>query len=495
MRIFLFVIVLCLLAAGGAWIHAGGAPGPVIEISGPEAVGQIGDVTVAVVAPGGELERLQIALVQGDRTTPLFDSPIGAGAGADAGAGIEREGRDRVRVTRSIGKRAIPSLVAGSAEIQVTAVRPVLFGLRQATSTLAATVAVKLIPPQVSVLSLHHFINQGGSEVVVYRVNPPDSDSGVRVGEIEYPGYPAIGAGIPAADPGLRVAFFALLPSQDVAVPIQVYARDPIGNEGMGSFDFRVFPKRFRDSRIEVDDRFLGRVVPAILQNTPELVVENPSDLVAAYLRINRDLRKLNNEKIASLARETSPEILWRGPFKQLLNTAVEAGFADQRTYVYQGRDIDHQVHLGFDLASTMAAPVKAANRGRVVFAGWLGIYGNCVIVDHGMGLQSLYAHLSSIGVQVGQTVELDAELGRSGATGLAGGDHLHFTMLLGGNAVTPIDWWSKQWVQDRVIRKFIEAGAPADGSSAAIGSAGSTELARAAGPAGSAVPNAAAAL
>ena len=468
MRIFLFVIVLCLLAAGGAWIRAGGAPGPVIEISGPEAVGQIGDVTVAVEAPGGSLNRLQISLVQAANTTPLFDSPLAGptGASMDAGAGIAREGEDRVLVTRSIGKRAIPSLVAGSAEVQVTAVRPVLFGLREATSTLTATVEVKLIPPQVSVLSLHHFINQGGSEVVVYRVNPADSDSGVRVGEIEYPGYPASGAGITGADPALRVAFFALLPSQDTAVPIQVYARDTIGNEGAGSFDFRVFPKQFRDSRIEVDDAFLGRVVPAILQNTPDFlpqeVVENPSDLVASYLRINRDLRKLNNEKIASLALETSPEILWRGPFKQLLNTAVEAGFADQRTYLHNGEEIDHQVHLGFDLASTMAAPVKAANRGKVIFAGWLGIYGNCVILDHGMGLQSLYAHLSSIGVEVGQTVELDAELGRSGATGLAGGDHLHFTMLLGGNAVTPIDWWSEQWVQDRVIRKFIEAGAAA---------------------------------
>ena len=81
-------------------------------------------------------------------------------------------------------------------------------------------------------------------------------------------------------------------------------------------------------------------------------------------------MRKLNNEKIASLAESTSPEILWRGPFKQLINTAVEAGFADQRTYVYNGEEIDHQVHLGFDLASTMAAPVKAANRGKVVFAG-----------------------------------------------------------------------------------------------------------------------------
>jgi murein DD-endopeptidase MepM/ murein hydrolase activator NlpD len=208
----------------------------------------------------------------------------------------------------------------------------------------------------------------------------------------------------------------------------------------------------------------LARVVPPILQNSTELSIADPSDLLAAYLTINRDLRRINNETITRLARETAPEILWRGPFKQLINTAVEAGFADQRTYVYQGQDVDHQVHLGFDLASTAAAPVLAANRGRVLHAGWLGIYGNCVILDHGMGLQSLYAHLSSIEVSVGQIVEIEAALGRSGATGLAGGDHLHFTMLLNGNAITPIDWWSAQWVTDRILRKLDEAGLPPPG-------------------------------
>jgi murein DD-endopeptidase MepM/ murein hydrolase activator NlpD len=195
------------------------------------------------------------------------------------------------------------------------------------------------------------------------------------------------------------------------------------------------------------------------LQNSTELKVDDPSNLLASYLAINRELRRMNNETIANLALSTSPEILWRGPFKQLINTAVEAGFADQRTYVYNGADVDRQVHLGFDLASTSAAPVLAANRGRVVHAGWLGIYGNCVILDHGMGLQSLYAHLSSLAVNAGDLVDSEATLGRSGATGLAGGDHLHFTMLLGGNAITPVDWWSAQWVQDRVLRKFSDAG------------------------------------
>ena len=257
----------------------------------------------------------------------------------------------------------------------------------------------------------------------------------------------------------MRIAFFALLPQQPVDAPIRLFARDELGNEALGLFDHRVFPKAFHSSQIHVDDRFLARVVPAILQNSTELKVPDPTNLLAAYLVINRELRRQNDATIAGLAAETAPEILWQGPFEQLVNTAVEAGFADQRTYLYKGREVDEQVHLGFDLASTAHAAVHAANRGRVVFAGWLGIYGNCVILDHGMGLQSLYAHLSRIDVKKGELVDKGATLGHSGKTGLAGGDHLHFTMLLDGHPVTPIDWWSKKWVEDRVLRKLEEAG------------------------------------
>ena len=449
------LVLLVLLGAGAAalWVNAGTAEGPRIEITSPAVIGQTGEVTVGVTTPGGALTSLVVNLIQGDMTTPVFSLTPGSTAELSITG-------DNVSVTRPTGKRIVPELKAGTAQITVSAVRPVLFGFRQAASTASRDVEVRLTPPQIAVLSQFHYVNHGGSEVVVYRVTPADAESGVRVGNYEYRGFPASGAGIAAADPALHVAFFALLWDQDINTPIQVFARDAVGNEGSGGFDFRVFPKQFRASTIDLDDRFLSRVVPPILQNSTELTVDDPSNLLAAYLAINRDLRRMNNETISTLAKDTAPEILWRGAFKQLSNTAVEAGFADQRTYVYQGQDVDHQVHLGFDLASTAAAPVLAANRGRVVHAGWLGIYGNCVVVDHGMGLQSLYAHLSSITVTTGQMVELETELGRSGATGLAGGDHLHFTMLLGGNAITPIDWWSAQWVRDRVLRKLVDAGA-----------------------------------
>ena len=169
-------------------------------------------------------------------------------------------------------------------------------------------------------------------------------------------------------------------------------------------------------------------------------------------------MRQRNRETIAAFAGGTSTNLQWDGPFVQLSNSQVESGFADHRTYVYDGNDIDQQVHLGFDLASTANAPVSAANTGTVIHADYLGIYGNCVIIDHGMGLQSLYAHLSAIDVAPGEKVTRDQRLGLSGRTGLAGGDHLHFAILLQGRPVTPVEWWDSHWIQDRVERKLREA-------------------------------------
>jgi len=457
MNKLLLFIALIAGAAGAAWYVAGRSEGPVIEIARPtKVIGQTGELEVVIDTPGGGLKSLEVTLVQGVNRMPLFSFP------GDDIAQLAHQGDRRLRLVRPIGKRQLPKLEAGTARIIVNASRPVLFGYRQVQSTANRDVEVRLTPPSISVVSTHHYINLGGSEMVVYRVSPTATASGVTVGNHEYPGLPASGAHVSNADPALRLAFFALLWDQDVNSPISVFARDDVGNESHAVFDYRVLPKTFRQGRIALDDRFLAKVVPPILQNTPELKVENPSDLLSSYLRINRDLRRENNAKISALAQASAPEILWQGAFRQLGNSAVEGSFADQRTYVYKGQAVDHQVHLGFDLASTAAAPVQAANRGKVVHAGWLGIYGNCIILDHGMGLQSIYAHLSSIDVKVGDMVSQGDRLGRTGSTGLAGGDHLHFTLLLGGNAVTPVDWWSTKWVQDRIVRKLQDAGTPA---------------------------------
>ena len=452
MRYLLALLLILVLVAGGAWVVAGRQGGPSIDIGKPEKfVGTSTPLEVTVGAPGGTLTSLNIVLEQNGKQTPLYSMD------ASRGAELKQDGPDKLRVTRDVGKQSVPELQGGAARIIVTASRPVLYGVRTLESTAARDVQVRLERPRVSVISTHHYINLGGSEMVVYRASPDDVTSGVVVGDIEYPGYPASGVaveGVKIADPAARVAFFALRFDQDLTTPIRLFARDEAGNSARADFDYRTFPKPFKKSRLELDDKFLERVVPAILEGTSEVKPEG--DTLAKYLVINGDLRRKNAEKIASFAKQSAPAMLWRGVvFHPFANNAVESAFADQRTYVYKGKEVDHQVHLGFDLASFTGTKIVASNRGKVLFADELGIYGNCVILDHGMGVQSLYAHLSSIGVKPGDVVEKEQEIGRSGMTGLAGGDHLHFTMLVSGQMVNPVEWWDPHWIEDRILRKL----------------------------------------
>lgn len=454
MRSVLALVVVLALAAGGAYFWAGNQPGPSIEISKPgELMGQASTLEVAVGAPGAQLTQLDVVLEQNGESTSLFSLP------GNEASSMTQPGPDTVVVTRPLGKHAVPSLKEGAATLRVTATRPTLFGYRTATSTTTKEVGVRLTPPRAAVVSQFHFVNHGGSEMVVYRVTPPDASSGVVVGDIRYTGFKAADAGVAGADPGLHVAFFALLHHQDLATPVSVFAHDSVGNESTTPVDVKVFPRPFRQSRIEVDDKFLARVVPAITEQSGDFAFEKSGgDLVAAYVEINGALRRANDARIAALAEKTSPKRLWADAFQQLSNSQVEAAFADHRTYFHDAKEIDRQVHLGFDLAVTAGVPVTAANAGVVVWANFLGIYGNCVIVDHGMGVMSLYAHLSEILAKEGEAVPRGHVLGRSGMTGLAGGDHLHFTVLVGGHPVNPVDWWSTQWIADRIQRKLTEA-------------------------------------
>jgi murein DD-endopeptidase MepM/ murein hydrolase activator NlpD len=457
MRFLTIVAVLTLVVGGAAWFWAGRQSGPAIEIRQPERfVGQATPLDLVVESPGGQFSRVDVLLEQGGQSYPVFSlNQPGQGD-------VRQESAERLFIMRRIGKSEVPQLQAGPARIVVRAARPVLFGYRQAESEATRDVEVRLDPPRVAVLSTFHFVNHGGAELVVYRATPSDVESGVRVGDVTYPGFPASGAGI-RSDDAMRVAFFALLHDQDLTTPISVFARDPAGNEASTPLDHRPFPKAFARSRITIDDRFLQLVVPAIAATTPDMNLSTaPDDLLPSFLRINNDLRRRNNETLVELARKTAPEMLWKDAFQPLINAAVESRFADNRTYVYQGKEVDQQVHLGFDLAVTQRIPVLAANNGIVVHAADLGIYGNCVVVDHGLGVQSLYAHLSSMDVKPGDRVEKGRQLGRSGLTGLAAGDHLHFTMLLNGRAVNPVEWWDQKWMQDRVLRKIAEAGGPA---------------------------------
>jgi murein DD-endopeptidase MepM/ murein hydrolase activator NlpD len=450
-------LLLLALAAGVCYLLAGRGAPPVLTINQPaRVIGQSGMIDVTAEAPNAIFTTLAVVLEQDGKTVPLF------ALNDTQQATVSPGGVNQVRVTRPFDKPSVPELKSGSARIVVSATRPSFLNLRQLTSTVSKDVQVHLDPPRIAVISTKHHVTLGGSEMVVYTARPLDVLSGVRVGNAEYRGFPAAGAGVTGAAPDLFVAFFALLYDQDLGKPIVAFARDEAGNEAKTPFVDNVLPKPFIKSRVELDDEFIDRVVPDIIEHSPELKMSAPAksspEMLTAFVKVNRELRKFNADQIAAFAARTAPNKLWQGPFVQLGNSQVEASFADRRSYFYKGKEVDQQTHLGFDLAVTGGAPVVAANAGTVLNASWLGIYGNCVILDHGMGVQSLYGHLSSFDVKVGDTVTRGQTLGRSGMTGLADSDHLHFTMLVGGRMVNPVEWWDAQWIADRVQRKLDES-------------------------------------
>lgn len=294
-------------------------------------------------------------------------------------------------------------------------------------------------PPQLSLLSDRIYINQGGSGLVAFRVDEPLSRAGVSIGELFFPGYEQAG--------GSYLAMFSwpyFLPPEEGSAQLLVV--DTAGNERLQSLPLQVKAKPLPEARINLSQGFLNAKMPEFQSTFPET-----TDLLQLYLRVNRELRKTNDAQILELAAASAPQPLWQGSFLRQPRAANREPYGARRSYLFEGQQVDEQIHLGVDLASLAQAPVPAANSGVVVFAGDLGIYGQCVVLDHGLGLQSLYGHLSQIGVNKGESVAKGQILGRTGSTGLAGGDHLHFGMMVAGLPVNPVEWWDSSWVGNNI--------------------------------------------
>ncbi|WP_321476918.1 M23 family metallopeptidase [uncultured Paludibaculum sp.] len=330
--------------------------------------------------------------------------------------------------------------------------------LRASSDTKSYDVFVSMEPPRLSVDDLEHIINQGGAELVTFTVSGYYTEAGVIVGNYRFRSFPMPGG----KNENDRFCLFAFPWDTPADTRPLVFARNPGGQEVTAPFRVNLHPKKFRQRELDLSDEFLDKAVS-------EIDPGGTGDKLDRFLRINGEIRKQNNKTLADLRDQTEKRMLWTPPFQQLSNSKVEAFFADVRTYKYNGKKVDQQVHLGFDLSKVKQAPVVASNSGKVIWADRLGIYGNCVVVDHGYGLQSIYGHMSKIDVTKGQMVERGGELGRSGATGLAGGDHLHFSMQIDGVQVNPIEWWDAHWIKDRVLSKLSPPAAssakPAEGA------------------------------
>jgi Peptidase family M23 len=369
-----------------------------------------------------------------------------------SGPGFWRKGEIEPEVSVEVGAETVPGLAEGQLILRVDALGTGAWLRGPRATTEELSLPVRLIPPQLAVTSHQNYAAQGGTGIVVYRVEASVLEEGgldgVESGGSFFPGQPLAEGG--ATD---RFALYGVPYDSTSAEGIRLVAEEPLGNRTTVEFVERYFQRPMRRDTIRLTVDFMNKVVSEILSQTPELA--DQGDLVANYLAINRDLRAQNAETLKELGRRSRESFLWSGSFDPLPGSEPTSAFADRRTYLFEGREVDRQDHLGFDLASVRGAPVPAANRGVVVLARYFGIYGYSVVLDHGAGLMSLYSHLSSIEVALDQEVEKGQTIGHTGQSGLAGGDHLHFTLLLRGMPVNPIEWWDPLWIRDRVMAKL----------------------------------------
>jgi murein DD-endopeptidase MepM/ murein hydrolase activator NlpD len=438
-KAWVFVVLVLFLAVVGSVSYLGwrqSVPGVKAVVQAPRFFGHNTSFTVTLEAARGNLRRGEVRIVQGDKPITV--------------ATAEGTRTPRVQLPVTVESAAL-GLKEGGATLEVWGRddfwRPL--GGKEA-ALLSQPVTIDLTPPRVEVLSSTRYVSPGGAVMIAFRAGEAarvDVSVGSKV-------FPSFAYGPP--DKGARVALIALPYDFKAGTPLAVTATDEAGNVATRAVPAELKPRPFPRDTITISEAFLQAKVPELL---PQRAPSQP--LIDGFLVINRDQRRQAEEEKLKIGARTADKPLWEGPFVQPRNTKVFSNFAETRTYLYQGRTVDTQVHVGFDLASTKQSPVPAANAGQVTFVGPLTIYGNTVILDHGLGLQTLYAHLSTIAVKAGDTVTKGQELGRSGTTGLAVGDHLHFEVLVSGVSVTPIEWWDGKWIRDRVNRPLKQAGLP----------------------------------
>ena len=402
-------------------------------------LGQKSKVEVTVSDGGSGLREVKAVVIQGKKEAVVLERQMGRST-------VLSRGVPSLKETIEIDTAAL-GLSDGPAELVIT-VRDLSWWQwgrgNQAQKVCPTDFDTK--PPRIRVANVPTGIKPGGSGVIVYGANEPISDHGVMLEGTFHPGYP-----VPTRKDGVFAAFIALPYDAESIKEAKVVAKDSAGNQASQPLNLNFRPVRKKLGNIAVSDNFLTTKMPEFAEHYPEM----KGTPIEQFLFVNNEVRKRNTDAIREVCRKTDAERHWQGRFVRM-ESAPMAGFADYRTYSYQEKQVDSQVHLGVDLADRQQGPVMVANNGKVVFADYLGIYGNMIMIDHGQGLFSLYGHLSVIQCKVGDMVKTGDVIGLTGTTGMAGGDHLHFSMLVNGVFVTPVEWWDEHWIKDNILL-FLE--------------------------------------
>jgi len=331
----------------------------------------------------------------------------------------------------------------GTATLTVTAVD---YSFRKNESRETIPVTIDTEAPRIMPVTSSHYINRGGTCIALYRLSEDVVSTGVKVNDRHFRGYP-----VTINDRSCYICYFAYPLTDEVkGATISIDAADAAGNSSSEFIPFHIRNKKFRADDMRISTSFLKRKMPEFQER-----FNLQGDYLETFNYVNSTMRAENLERIRELCSNPEPQQLWEGTFVRMRNAATMARFGDRRTYYLEGKQIGASIHMGVDLASTKNAAVAASNNGKVIYSDYLGIYGNTVILDHGLGLFSFYAHLTSFGVTRGQEIKKGDIIGRSGLSGLAGGDHLHFSMIVGDTLVNPVEWWDPHWIKDNVTRKM----------------------------------------
>lgn len=429
---------LLLLVGGGVatWIRAEGTP-PALELPEALVVGRTGG-TLALATRDAEagLRSLDVRIRHATGELPLLAEEF-------PGNLISGGTRSEHDAEIALDPDALATIEGEAVLVATSRDWSWRYGFSGNETVIEVPFTLDLEPPRVRVMTGLTYVRQGGSGAVAYHISEPAAFDGVQVGEHLFQGYP-----LPGGIAGERIALFAIPSELRGATPV-VVARDLAGNEGDGTWPVVVKPHSQPKGTVNLPQSFLTRVVPRLAGKSGE------ADLGALFHDVNTRLRAENEVRVRELLEGSAQTPYFDGGLAQMRNSQVTSRFAEQRTYLVDGRAISSATHYGYDLASTAAAPITAAGPGRVAFGGELGIYGNCVLLDHGLGLATLYGHLSRVDVKAGDTVRKGDTLGLSGATGLAGGDHLHFAVVVGDTYVDPLEWWDEKWVKTHVLARF----------------------------------------
>lgn len=160
--------------------------------------------------------------------------------------------------------------------------------------------------------------------------------------------------------------------------------------------------------------------------------------------KLNNEIKRLQAEAAARAAREAAKNgkavntkapgaYLWPCPSSRTITSSY--GY---RTHPVSG---SKKLHTGMDIGASYGAPVTAAADGTVIMSQYYGGYGNCIIIDHGGGMATLYGHMSSLSARTGQTVKAGQQIGKVGSTGVSTGNHLHFEVRKNGSTVNPANY------------------------------------------------------